>query len=638
MKQFKFSFLLTILMSMVGATASAHDIEVANAYGQTIYYNWNTNKTELLVTYKYPNPTSEHYTGSIVIPESVVYEGESYNVTGIDQRAFSSSSGLTSVSIPNSVTSLGRMAFSYCSALTSVNIPSSVTSIGEYAFESCSALTSIIIPTGMTSIDRYVFYKCTSLTSVTIPNGVRSIGEFAFYECPALTSITIPSSVESINQAAFMFCTGLTSITIPSSVTSIGNAAFSHCSELTSIIVEDGNSIYDSRENCNAIIETASNQLIAGCATTVIPSSVTAIGGNAFNGSSLNSITIPGGVTSIGNAAFYGCKELTSITIPGSVTSIGIEIIGACIGLTSIIVEDGNSTYDSRDNCNAIIETASNQLIAGCATTVIPNSVTSIGDYAFYEFPDMTSITIPEGVTSIGQYSFSKCSGLTSIILPDALTTIDTGAFYLCTGLTSVIIPDAVTTIGNYAFRECSGLTSVTIGAGVTSIGNSVFYKCTGLTDVYCLAENVPSTTSSAFSSSNYSNATLHVHAASVEAYQAQAPWKNFKEVVALQKCATPTITYDDGKLSFSCETEDVMYTYHVTCDYTQGGSFDEVQLTPVLKVTAYASKENYGDSDVATIEIPIDLKSGLKGDLNDDSKVNALDIQEVINIASSEE
>ena len=219
------------------------------------------------------------------------------------------------VVIKDGVTSIGKNAFSYCLSLTSITIPNSVTSIGERAFENCSSLTSLTIPNSVTSIGDCAFYLCRSLTSVTIPNSVTSIGNYAFSECSSLTSVTIPNSVTSIGHEAFENCSSLTSLTIPNSVTSIGNYAFRYCSGLTSITVEKGNTKYDSRDNCNAIIETNTNKLIAGCKNTTIPNSVTSIGGFAFEScSGLTSITIPNSVTSIENGAFDGCSGLTSIT------------------------------------------------------------------------------------------------------------------------------------------------------------------------------------------------------------------------------------------------------------------------------------------------------------------------------------
>ena len=376
---------------------------------------------------------------SISIPNSV---------TSIGDYAFFGCSGLTSITIPNSVASIEDCTLAYCSGLTSIIveqgnkkydsrnncnaiiekesnaliagckktvIPNSVTSIGSWAFYGCSDLTSITIPNSVTGIGKGAFCDCSGLTSVTIPNSVTSIGDDAFYGCSGLTSITIPNSVTSIGDYAFRDCSNLTSITIPNSVTGIGDYAFAFCSGLTSIIVEQGNEKYDSRDNCNAIIEKESNALIAGCNKTVIPNSVTGIGVGAFCGcSGLASITIPNSVTSIGEYAFDSCSGLTSITIPNSVASIGDGPLIFCSGLTSIIVEQGNKKYDSRNNCNAIIEKESNALIAGCKKTVIPNSVTSIGVGAFCGCSGLTSITIPNSVTSIGEYAFENCY-LTSV-------------------------------------------------------------------------------------------------------------------------------------------------------------------------------------------------------------------------------
>ena len=244
-------------------------------------------------------------------------------------------------------------------------------------------IKKVIIKNGVTSIGNNAFYLYSGLTSITIPNSVTSIGDRAIYGCSSLTSITIPNSVTSIGELAISNCSGLTSITIPNSVTSIGRFTFSHCTGLTSII---------------------------------IPNSVKSIGDNAFSGcSSLTSITIPNSVTSIGELAMSDCSGLTSITIPNSVTSIGNSAFAGCTGLSSIIVEEGNSKYDSRNNCNAIIEKGSNTLIAGCKNTIIPNSVKSIGNYAFFVCSSLTSITIPNSVTRIANYAFYKCTSLTLI-------------------------------------------------------------------------------------------------------------------------------------------------------------------------------------------------------------------------------
>ena len=445
--------LLLILLLFSSFSALAYDCKVDN-----IYYNLNNEDKTASVTYMglYTSDNKDAYVGNIIIPESITYSGTTYSVTSIGDNAFRDCSGLTSVTIPNSVTSIGDGAFAFCSGLTSVTIPNSVTSIGEgvffgctglttmtipnpvtsiggYAFYGCSGLTSVTIPNSITSIGYGVFYGCTGLTTMTIPNSVTSIGDSAFSGCSSLTTVTIPNSVTSIGKYAFHNCSGLTSVTIGNSVTTVGKYAFADCSGLTSVVVDKNNGTYDSRDNCNAIIETSTNKLVVGCKNSIIPNSV----------------------TSIGEYAFYHCSELTSVTIPNSITSIDKASFYGCSGLTSVTVDKNNGTYDSRDKCNAIIESSTNKLIVGCKNTTIPNSVTSIGDSAFYGCEGLTSVTIPNSVTSIGEYAFDYCSRLTSVTIPNSVTSIGYRAFYGCSRLTKLVsLAIEPPTCGNGAFKE----------------------------------------------------------------------------------------------------------------------------------------------------------------------------------------
>ena len=409
-----------------------------------IYYNiLEGNKLAVVSCH---NPLNE-YSGEMSIPETVILDEIIYSVTSIGDYAFSQCFSLSSITIPNSVTSIGEGAFSGCSSLTSITIPNSVTSIGAHAFNGCSSLASVTIGNGVTSIESSAFNGCSSLTSLTIPNSVTSIESGAFSGCSSLASVIIGNGVTSIGWCAFESCSSITSITIPNSVTSIESSAFSGCSSLTSLTIPnsvtsigssafDRTAIYSNKSNwendvlyiCNCLIKANSN--ISGSYT--IKNNTRLIADEAFNGrSSLTSIIIPNSVTSIGVRAFAGCSSVASITIPNSVMSIGSSAFERCSSLISMVVESGNIAYDSRENCNAIIETASNTLIAGCQNTIIPNCINVIGGGAFSGCSSLTSITIPESVTSIGFSAFAGCDSLKIVICETIeLPELESGIFW----------------------------------------------------------------------------------------------------------------------------------------------------------------------------------------------------------------
>ncbi len=327
--------LLFILIVLYWQSVGAYDFKIDG-----LCYVKNSDGTSVTVVYQTLNSTEPCYpnlSGALVIPPRVYYANKYYTVTGI-----------------------GSSAFANCVDITSVTIPSTLTKIGNQAFYRCSGLTSLIIPNSLTSIGNSAFSNCVGLVSLSIGNSVTSIGTQAFYNCSGLTSVTIPNSVTTIGNGAFSGCTGLTSVTIPNSVTDIGTNPFSSCSNLIEIIVDESNIKYDSRNNCNAIIKTETNSLIAGCKNSFIPNSV----------------------ISIDNYAFNGCSDLSSMDIPNHISSIGIGAFYNCTGLSSIY---------------------------------LPNSVTSIGDNAFCNCTCLNELTIGNSVTTIGDYAFKNCTSLTNI-------------------------------------------------------------------------------------------------------------------------------------------------------------------------------------------------------------------------------
>ena len=355
--------------------------------------------------------------------------------------------------------------------------------------------------------------------------------------------IVIPSTVVNngvtydvicIDISAFEFCTDLVSISIPESVIKIGGRqVFQGCSSLSSITVASGNTVYDSRNNCNAIIETSSNKLIEGCTNTVIPNNVITIGEDAFNGRSLTTITIPESVTTIEEQAFLGCSNLSSITIPSSVTTIGYAAFSECSNLPVVnniryadtylveVVDPTQSLYQIKEGTRFIGDFAFSQ--SELSSISIPESVISIGICAFADSPNLMSINIPEGVTNFGTGAFDGCpnlpvenniryadtylieaidKSLTEYQIKDGTRIIGTSAFSYCPNLTSFNIPNSITIIDSYAFDGCENLNSINIPNSVKSIGSYVFQSCSNLTSI-TIPSSVTNIKESVFSGSS---------------------------------------------------------------------------------------------------------------------------------------
>ena len=326
-----------------------------------------------------------------------VIDGMQYKISGKSATLIKGKDA-SAVSIPRSVSYKG------------VSIP--VTKIGAKAFSYCWQLVSIAIPNSVNTIGSQAFFCCRNLTSVSIPNGVQIIGEHAFTSCDNLTSITIPSSVKKIGPLSCM-------------------------NNLKYLKVEKGNTIYDSRDNCNAIIETATNKLIIGSANTIIPHSVKTIGETAFNyNKCLTSIIIPNSVTSIETAAFCGCSEITAITIPSSIRSIGFNAFSSCYGLKKVIVTDIARW------CSIKFETSSSNPL-------------SYAQHLYYGDAVVTNLIIPDGVKKIGDFAFAHCEDIVSVTISSSVQTIGKSAFIDCRKLETIVIPKSIKAIGEACFEYC---------------------------------------------------------------------------------------------------------------------------------------------------------------------------------------
>ena len=387
--------------------------------------------------------------------------------------AFWHCSSLAEIVIPASVTSIGGLAFSGCGSLSNIVIPASVTSIGDRAFFRCGSLSDIVIPASVTSIGRTAFSGCGSLSSIVIPASVTSIGDGAFSGCGSLSSIVIPASVTSIGNRTFSGCGSLSSIVIPPSITSIGEGAFSGCGFLSSIVIPDsvtniGNGAFN---NC------ASLQYLS------IPKSVICLNGNPFadwNGRleclSPNFIYEDDVLFCKGRSKIisFRNKNIESYVIPSSVTSIGDWAFYGCDSLSEVVIPSS-------------VTSIGNRAFSGCGSlseVVIPSSVTSIGDRAFAGCGSLSEVVIPSSVTSIGDRAFKDCGSLSSIVIPSSVTSIGDWAFYDCRSLSDIVIPSSVTSIGDWAFCGCRSLSDIVIPSSVTRIGNSVFRGCSSLSDI----------------------------------------------------------------------------------------------------------------------------------------------------------
>ncbi len=508
-------------------------------------------------------------------------------------------SGCVATSIPNTVNVIGRSAFEGTN-LIKVDIPASVTSIGAGAFQACEKLTKVVMSPSLTHIDNHAFFDCINLESVNIPDKVVTIKFFAFYNCKELKEVTIGSSVESIEGEVFNYCDKLERIIVKATNPPVcgKNYAFNTVDKETCRLVVPRESadlyktafewkdfvnvetlagmgkcgdnldwvLYDTGElvitGDGAMYdyeykdtrpkwdkELVKTVRIEGAATNIgkrafeecsnmtdikMPNTITKIGSVAFSSCyALTDMSLPNTVTALGSWAYSHCRSLTKVYIPKSLTDIGNLALIGCENVTSMEVEQGNPVFDSRDNCNAIIMTATNTLVAGCQTTVIPNTVTSIGRSAFYDCANLTNITIPTSVTTIEEAAFYRCRKLREVEIPDMVTTIGEAAFTLCQGLVSVKIPDNVVSLGKEAFEYCHDIKTLVLGSSLADIGDNAFHNCYNLKEITVKATTPPTCgTKGVFTGVNKEVCELIVPSVSVDLYKAAFEWKDFKNII----------------------------------------------------------------------------------------------------------
>ena len=473
MKRLKLLF--TVLCILCGAVAFAQNFEADGIYYQVTN---STDKTVSVIS------GTNKYAGSVVIPESVAYNGTSYSVTRIEYSAFNKCSGLTGIVIPNSVTSIGGQAFYNCSALTNIEIPNSVTIIEDWAFSGCSALADIEIPNSVTSIGYCAFNKCSGLTGIEIPNSVTSIGNSAFKGCSGLAGIEIPNSVTSIGDWAFSGCSELKSVVIGDGVANIGEYAFYECNNLRNVTIGSG------------INHIASNAFY-GCGVTdltMYAMQAPALGDNVF----------------FNDESYYEPTKV-NLTIPEGANYINADWLRYCSIPNVEHWTDYGSDYwkdyiewyiDNNGNAIAIgtgniklegfpFETKAKRLyIEGSISSITPDacyntresleevyingSVSSIENNAFAWCQNLKSVCLNSPVTTIGNNAFGYCENLKKVVFPESLTSIGDSTFYECSNLKKIFLPKSLNSIGDYAFNGTK-IEYFVIPQFVTSIGNYAF-------------------------------------------------------------------------------------------------------------------------------------------------------------------
>ena len=572
--------MMTIAVLLCSVAVSAHDFEVDG-----IYYQYATEGVYVTYAGDSYSATQDEYSGDIIIPSTVTYYGKERKVVSIGANAFRDCEGVTSVIIGDNVKEIGSCAFRGCNNLKYVSLGKSVYSISD-AFYYCDAIESVhynCIYVGKCAVNN------SSVMNITLGENVKSVGDFSGtgwynkqpegllyldnwligYKGDAPNGdIIIADGTTHINESAFSYCEYITSVTIPKSVIYIGDFFLRHCDAIVGLSVDKDNVVFDSRENCNAIIETNSNTIIKACINTIIPQTITKIGMCSFETLGIVEISIPdnvveisggafsfcerlerviigNGVTSIGDNAFHGCFALENLSLGDKVEIIGKQAFAGCVSLLDVklpnsvirIKEDafnGTGWYNNQSEYPYVLD---GWILYDVGWPYIKDGIRGIADrvYYYHDASGSSSLKIPNTVYAIGEWAFSHCA-IYDVVLPNSIKYIATGAFSN-NGLSYVSVPQGVNSISSATFQNCRNLSKVVIPKSVTKIESAAFYLCSKITELYILAANPPRVDNSGTPvfDAIYDKSTLYVPKGSKEEYLQDAEWSKFANIVEIE-------------------------------------------------------------------------------------------------------
>ena len=598
-------FLLMAIVLFACSTAKAYDALIDGIYYE-FYGDHHASVTH--VSENDEGPIS-NYSGDIIIPSTITYNGTAYTVQAI-----------------------GNSAFYECTKLTSVAIPNSVIAIDNQAFYGCDALTSIIIPEGVTTIYSQAIRYCSNLKSVKIPNSVTSIGTDNFSNCLSLTDVYCYAEKIPETETYNFQKSNIENVTlhVPYGCKAAYEAASPWNQFGTIVEMEPESPIISFADAkvkalCVANWDTNSDGELDEAEAAAVTDLGTVFKGNTEI-SSFNELQYFTGLTSIGDYSFQSCSSLTTVNIPNSVTSIGEYAFFNCFGLTSITIGNGVAIVGEGafNQCVNLGKVNITDLAAWCNINFDKYGANPLyhAHHLYLDGQEITDLIIPNSVTNIGSRAFYGCS-MTSVTIPNSVTRISDAAFYYCDRLTSIAIPNSVTSISRCTFEECINLTSVTIPSSVTNIGTLAFHRCRKLADVYCYAQDVPSIESDdVFFESGIKDAILHVPYGCKAAYETAATWNEFGAIVEMEP-ENPIISFADAKVKALCvanwdtnsdgeldeaEADAVTDLGTVFKGNTEITSFNELQYFTGL--TSIAEEAFYGCSGLTSVSIPNNVTS----------------------------